>query len=125
MTWSFAERLKIALEQKGWSQKVLAERSGIQPAQIGRILRGERNRVGPDTVRKLAIALEVSADYLLGLDDEEKDFMGAAAQLVSARGRRLPGVSGSRGPLASKKSLIIIAHLAIRHQSVPCLTTKW
>ena len=83
MTWSLAERLKVALEQKGWSQKVLAERSGIHAQQVGRILRGERSRVGPDTIRKLAIALEVSADYLLGLDDEEKDFVGAAAQLIS------------------------------------------
>ncbi len=84
MTWSFNERLKAALKDKGWSQKVLAERSGLQPNQVGRILRGERSRVGPDTVRKLAMALEVSADYLLGLDDEKKDFMGAAAQLVNA-----------------------------------------
>lgn len=84
MTWSFNERLKTALKEKGWSQKVLAERSGIHPNQVGRIVRGERSRVGPDTVRKLALALGVSADYLLGLDDEEKDFMEAAAQLVEA-----------------------------------------
>lgn len=81
---SFSERLKTALKQKGWSQKVLAERSGIKPEQVGRIIRGERSRISHDTVRKLAMALEVSSDYLLGLDDEGKDFMEAAAQLVVA-----------------------------------------
>ncbi len=84
MTWSFTERLKAAVKEKGWNQKVLAERSGIHAVQIGRLIRGERSRVEPETIRKLARALDVSADYLLGLDDEEKDFVGAAARFASA-----------------------------------------
>lgn len=84
MPWSFAERLKAAVEEKGWSQKVLAQRSGINAQQVGRLIRGERTRVEAETVRKLSRALGVSADYLLGLDDEEKELMGAAAQLVEA-----------------------------------------
>ncbi|WP_089722142.1 helix-turn-helix domain-containing protein [Candidatus Entotheonella palauensis] len=83
MSWSFAERLQAVVEEKGWSQKVLSQRSGIHPVQISRLLRGERTRVEAETIRKLAKALDVTSDYLLGLDDEEKDFVGAAAQLVS------------------------------------------
>ncbi len=83
MPWSFAERLQEAVEEKGWNQKVLSQRSGLNYSQVGKLLRGERTRVEAETVRKLARALEVTSDYLLGLDDEEKDFVGAAARLMS------------------------------------------
>lgn len=83
MSWSFSERLKTVLEEKGWSQKVLSQRSGLHPVQIGRLLRGERTRVEAETVRKLARALNVTTDYLLGMDEPESEIMGAAAQLIA------------------------------------------
>jgi transcriptional regulator with XRE-family HTH domain len=82
MSWSFAARLQAVVEEKGWSQKVLAQRSGLHPVQISRLLRGERTRVEAETVRRLAKALEVSADYLLGLDDPEAELGAAVAHLV-------------------------------------------
>jgi transcriptional regulator with XRE-family HTH domain len=82
MSWSFAERLQAVVEEKGWSQKVLAQRSGLHPVQISRLLRGERTRVEAETIRRLAKALEVSADYLLGLDDPEVELVAAVAHLV-------------------------------------------
>ncbi len=62
----FATRLREAMQDKGWNQKVLSERSGIHHQQIHKLLRGERTNPQVSTVLDLARALEVSVDYLLG-----------------------------------------------------------
>jgi transcriptional regulator with XRE-family HTH domain len=51
------------------SQDELAEIVGVQPLQIGRWERAE-NKPNADQIVKLAEALSVSSDYLLGLSDD-------------------------------------------------------
>tara|TARA_R100000501_G_C2592350_1_gene91951 strand:+ start:386 stop:721 length:336 start_codon:yes stop_codon:yes gene_type:complete len=61
----FPKRLLIAREKRGFSQAELAAKSDLQPAAIGHFENGRRSP-SFQNVRKLAEALKVSADYLLG-----------------------------------------------------------
>lgn len=55
--------------EQGLSQKQLAEAIGVSQSTIAKIEVG-RNESTASTVRKLARYFQVSADYLLGLEDE-------------------------------------------------------
>src|SRR5258708_858765 len=65
----FQERLKIAREQlRQWSQATLAEKAKLPPSSIAHFETGTR-KPSFDTLRRIANALEVSTDYLLGRVD--------------------------------------------------------
>jgi transcriptional regulator with XRE-family HTH domain len=68
--WSIAERLRVAREDRGWSQVELGKRSGVHAMLISRIETKAKKDVNATTLRKLAQALRVSGDYLLGLKDD-------------------------------------------------------
>lgn len=51
-----AERIKTALEERGWSQATLAEKSGISKPRINVILKGGEN-LTIDTITTLEVAL--------------------------------------------------------------------
>ncbi len=61
-------RLKYEREKRGWSQKYIAEQTGIPSSNISRYETGERK---PDiaTLVTLANFLNCSVDYLLGRSD--------------------------------------------------------
>lgn len=61
------ERICDLRTSKGLQQKELAEMIGVSASQLSRIETGETQSVSADTVAKLAKALHVSADYILGL----------------------------------------------------------
>jgi transcriptional regulator with XRE-family HTH domain len=67
--YGFAYRLKAARERAGWTQTELGKRSGVHAMAISRLERGEKKDVTGATLRKLALTLQVSGDYLLGLTD--------------------------------------------------------
>lgn len=56
-------------EQKGWAQKDLAEKSGISRVMIGKYERGEAVP-SIEAAKKIADALEVSLDYLVGASSQ-------------------------------------------------------
>lgn len=64
----FQERLKAARDLRGWSQSDLAGRAGMPPSSIAHFETGSR-KPSFDTLRRLANALEVTTDYLLGRTD--------------------------------------------------------
>jgi transcriptional regulator with XRE-family HTH domain len=65
----FKERLKTAREElRKWSQNELAVRAGLPPSSIAHFESGSR-KPSFDTLRRLANALEVTTDYLLGRVD--------------------------------------------------------
>jgi transcriptional regulator with XRE-family HTH domain len=68
--YNIAARVQSAVERSGLRKADIAERAGIRWAQLQKILTGQRPQVSADTVRRLACALEVSSDYLLGLTDD-------------------------------------------------------
>ena len=56
-------------KEKGLSQKKLAEALGVSQAAIAKI-EINRNEATASTIRKLATFFDVTADYLLGLEDD-------------------------------------------------------
>lgn len=65
----FRQRLRDAREMRGYKQEKLAERAGVPPTTIAHFEAGTR-KPSFDSLRKLAIALEITTDYLLGRVDE-------------------------------------------------------
>ena len=62
------QQLKRLREERGLSQVKLAARADLNPATVNQIERGARE-ASPATLRKLAAALDVTPDQLLGDDD--------------------------------------------------------
>ena len=62
-----AERVRTAREWRGWAQTELARRAEIHPVVLNRIEKKHKAGVQAETIRRLALALQVSADYLLGI----------------------------------------------------------
>lgn len=65
----FRERLRAARDLRGLSQGELAGRANMPPSSIAHFETGSR-KPSFDTLRKLANALEVTTDYLLGRTDD-------------------------------------------------------
>lgn len=64
----FACRLKELRLEKGYTQQALAEKLNIKQQSYIRYEYGT-GEPSLDTLKKLAVILEVSSDYLLGLSD--------------------------------------------------------
>lgn len=64
----FPQRLREIRELRGLSQAQLAEKTRLQPAAVSHFETGAR-LPSFDNLRRLAAALEVSTDYLLGRTD--------------------------------------------------------
>jgi transcriptional regulator with XRE-family HTH domain len=67
------KRLKLRL-----SQQKLGELIGQDQAYISRLERGVITEITISTLERLADALQASADYLLGREDEEAEQLAAA-----------------------------------------------
>ncbi len=65
MPRDFCDQLKAAREQRGLSQTELAKLTGLQPSAISHFETGNRSP-SFDNLKRLANALGVSIDYLLG-----------------------------------------------------------
>ena len=61
----FAERLRRARDARGLSQSDVAKRSGLEPSAVSHFETGRRSP-SFDNLKRLADALRVSTDYLLG-----------------------------------------------------------
>jgi len=67
----FRERLKKARNLRGYNQDDLAVRAGMPPSSIAHFETGTR-KPSFESLRRLAVALEITTDYLLGrVDDPE------------------------------------------------------
>lgn len=64
---TLGEKIKKILEEKGMSQRKLAQKMGISPSSLNQYVRGRKN-VGLKIILKLCKTLDVSSDYLLGLE---------------------------------------------------------
>jgi transcriptional regulator with XRE-family HTH domain len=61
------ERIGDLRTSKGLSQKEFSELIGVAPSQLSRIEKGQIQHISSDILIKLASALDVSTDYILGL----------------------------------------------------------
>ena len=80
---TFGERLKLARERRGLSLRDLARLTKMNPGYLSRIEAGKHPRLSIDTVKLLAKTLAVTADWLVGMyEDQELDI--EATGLVGA-----------------------------------------
>lgn len=71
---TFTTRLKKSINERGLTQRMLATLIGTTEQSVSRWARG--NRIPDvDALYKMCKALDVSADYLLGLSDERANNM--------------------------------------------------
>jgi len=68
----FSERLRIALHRRKMTQVELGNIVGISPKSISKYI-NQLTLPPADTLHKIADALNVSVDWLLGRTDEEAD----------------------------------------------------
>lgn len=73
---AFPQRLKIAREMRGLDQSALAEKASLPPSSISHFEAGSR-KPSFENLRRLANALEVTADYLLGRVDDPEAYADA------------------------------------------------
>lgn len=60
-------RVRLLRQDRGWSQKELADKIFVAHSQISRLESGETTNVGSSLLVSLAKIFHVSTDYLLGL----------------------------------------------------------
>ena len=77
------ERVRHARLAAKMTQEQLAELSGLKQFHISRIENGDIKDIKGDTIVRLARALRVSTDYLLGMD-EDTELEPAGVALVGA-----------------------------------------
>lgn len=65
----FIEILKNLMKENDLNQTQLAQLIGVKQSQISEWLKGKA-KPGYDTLKNMSASLNVSADYLLGLEDE-------------------------------------------------------
>lgn len=64
------KRLNVAKKQRGYTLKQLAEKSGLTLGTVNKIMSGELQRIKPDKLVSLAEALDVTVEYLLGIEEK-------------------------------------------------------
>lgn len=70
--FEFGDRLQDAIDRKGWTEKRLAAEVGAGSSNI--ISKWKSGKIKPNYfyIKALAIALDVSAGYLLGLEEAKR-----------------------------------------------------
>ena len=66
---TLGERIELRRHRRGLSRLALAELAGVSVKTLGRYERDEKQPVAT-TLGRLALALETSTDYLVGLRDD-------------------------------------------------------
>src|SRR5215216_4033162 len=98
LTMSLAQRVRDYRYSKGWGPDELASRAAISRTALYQIESGKTELPRAGTLRRIALALDVSMEILLGHGD------GSPAASAPAAGRRVRGsaewLPSEGGPLA-------------------------
>ena len=71
-TFPLGKRLRQVRRRKDLTQEQLAAMAGVSPITISRMEQGNAAHAHACTLRDLARALDVSTDYLLGLQEDSR-----------------------------------------------------
>jgi len=72
---TLGERLQAALELRDLTQGQLAHKARVRQGSISMIISGARKAPRVDTLAALAVALDVSLDWLMGLPRRDKEVL--------------------------------------------------
>src|SRR6185436_16694736 len=81
MSKIFGERLQYARNLRGWNQAALAEVTKLQVSAVSHFETGTRSP-SFENLRKIADALQVTTDYLIGRSDSPHLSSATAAKLL-------------------------------------------
>ena len=79
---TIGERIRKRRQELGWSQRELAQRVNTRQATIADLERGAQKETSTALMRRLAKAMGVTADWLIGMYDEDEDAELTEAALV-------------------------------------------
>jgi HTH-type transcriptional regulator, competence development regulator len=80
---SLGEKVRATRQRKGMNQKELAKASGITPATVSRVEKGQVKQLKSDALKRLARALGVTIDELVDLDPSEEERIDKLFEFVS------------------------------------------
>ena len=109
--------------ERGYSQRDLAEKSGVSPAEISRVESGKRLRPSPSVLRTIADTLVISYPYLMqlaGYMDEPEEAETPETEDVfrdERTGRIVDVSSGAREMLRSDAAWANVAYRVSRDLS--------
>lgn len=112
------ERVLLLRRRAALSQHELAQKAGVDVMTISRLEGGDKKRLEIEPLARLALALNVSADLLLGIEETPAD---AAAPTPSVQPAELQRQLG--GGVSSRDSLVGIgaeAEAPARRRGRPC-----
>jgi len=66
------ERIRQRRDELGLTQEQLATATGLKQFHISRIENGDIKDVKGDTLRRLALALRITSDFLLGIEQKKQ-----------------------------------------------------
>jgi len=107
MTMDFPQRLATLRKQRGYTQQALADDAGIHVSQLKRYESGS-SQPTLDVLRKLAVALRISADLLLF----DRDERGPEDEL------RLQFEAIGRMPTEDKRVVVALIDAFIKKQQI-------
>lgn len=73
------ERVRRVRRSRDLTQEELGKQAGMSPVTISRLEKGHYTEIYASTVRELARHLRVSADYLLGLSQDNREMTWTSA----------------------------------------------
>ncbi len=82
-----ARQVRLLRTNRGWSQEVLAELSGLNRSYIGAIERAEHN-IGLDNIERISTALETSLPALLNDNTSSQHILPSRSNVAPAPGRQ-------------------------------------
>lgn len=81
---TLGERIKRIRERRNLSQNELSRQSGVRQALISELESGKKQDTTGGALRRIALTLGVSVDYLVGMYNDGSEYEPAAAALVGA-----------------------------------------
>ena len=82
-----ARQVRLLRTNRGWSQEVLAELSGLNRSYIGAVERAEHN-IGLDNIERISSALETSLPVLLNNNSSSQHLLPSPSSAVPAPSRQ-------------------------------------
>jgi len=83
---SLGQRIRTLREQKGWSVRELSRRANVRQATLSEIENGKRRDMTTETAKRIALALGVGVDFLIGTWEqvEDSELLATGVALVGA-----------------------------------------
>jgi transcriptional regulator with XRE-family HTH domain len=83
---TLGERIKRLREKRGLGLRELAREANVRHATLSELERGLRADITTETAKKIARALNVSVDYLIGMyeDNDQEDYVPTGVALGGA-----------------------------------------